>query len=110
MFYKLASAVLALALISFLVLATTISYAETVTVTGADGAPGMPGSDAVAIAGPGPGPDPTNTANATGGTGGSSGAGGNATATATTSVPTGAASAFSNAVGDGRYGPGRRHL
>ena len=34
MFYKLASAVLALALISFLVLGTATSYAETVTVTG----------------------------------------------------------------------------
>jgi hypothetical protein len=41
MFYKLASAVLALALISFLVLGTSTSYAETVTVIGADGAPGM---------------------------------------------------------------------
>jgi hypothetical protein len=40
----------ALALISFLVLATTTSYAETITVIGADGAPGMPGSDAVATA------------------------------------------------------------
>src|SRR5262249_24291690 len=54
----------ALALISSLVLGTAIAYAETITVIGADGAPGSPGGDAVANAGPGPGPDPTNTANA----------------------------------------------
>jgi hypothetical protein len=40
---------------TLVVLATTTAHAETVTVTGADGAPGMNGSDAVANAGPGPG-------------------------------------------------------
>jgi hypothetical protein len=104
----------ALALISCLVLGTPTAYAETVTVTGANGTvlpPGIgtPGGDAVANAGPGPGPDPTNTANAFGGTGGSfppnilfpgpGGNGGNATSTATTSIITGPASANSGASG-----------
>src|SRR5262245_21538668 len=95
-----------LALISSVVLGCATAYAETVTVTGADGTPGSPnGGDAIANAGPGPGPDPTNTANAFGGMGGSptfgglGGSGGNATSTATTSVSTGAASAFGNASG-----------
>src|SRR5262245_35688126 len=96
----------ALSLISSVVLGCATAYAETVTVTGADGTPGSPnGGDAIANAGPGPGPDPTNTANAFGGMGGSptfgglGGSGGNATSTATTSVSTGAASAFGNASG-----------
>src|SRR5215471_8643205 len=83
----------ALFLISSLVLGTATAYAETVTVTGADGAvPGGAGSDAIANAGPGPGPDASNTANASGGNGGPpssvlpSGSGGNATSIATTST------------------------
>jgi hypothetical protein len=90
---------------SVAVLVTATAHAETVTVTGADGATGMPGFDAVANAGPGPGPDPTNTANAYGGTGGSpfglsaGGDGGRAISTATTSIATGAASANSTASG-----------
>jgi PEP-CTERM motif len=108
----------------FLAAGAMSAHAGTVTVTGANGRPGLNGGTAggSATATTNTPSDPSNTATATGGNGGSSctgsadsgcfvgpgGAGGGAHSTATTSISTGAASAEAASFG-GNGGNGEGH-